>query len=35
MKYGTIKKVINEVAGKIIGKEDKLPRNRWFDENVK
>jgi len=35
MIYGTIKNVINKVAGKIIGKEDRLQRNRWFDENVK
>jgi len=29
------KNEINEIPGKIIGKEDRRQRNSWFDENVK
>jgi hypothetical protein len=33
MKYGTKSKIgINEAAGQIIGKEETLQRNSWFDE---
>jgi len=30
--WNTIKNGINEAAGKIIGKEERPQRNRWFDE---
>jgi hypothetical protein len=30
MKYGTIKKVINEVAGKLIRNKEGPQRNNWF-----
>ena len=33
MKCGTKSKIgINKAAGKIIGKEERLHRNSWFDE---
>ena len=33
MKCGTKSKIgINEAAGQIIGKEETLQRNSWFDE---
>jgi hypothetical protein len=30
--WNKTKKGINEAAGKIIGKEERLQRNSWFDE---
>jgi predicted transcriptional regulator len=30
--WNKIKKGVNDAAGKIIGKEERLQRNSWFDE---